>query len=126
MVQDKIRDMKLQYENEMLVQNLPIEFLYMMTYLKTLQYSSCPDYHYLDQLLSSLLIKSGGMNILSKGLVAYFQIGTPETPFDWETEESAADAIKLDTSVSHQYQLILINLVQCGFEISNFKGGEGL
>jgi hypothetical protein len=26
-------------------------------------------------------------------------LGAPETPFDWETEESAAEAIKIDTSV---------------------------
>lgn len=89
--------MKALYENEMLVQSLPIEFLYMMTYLKTLQYSSTPDYHYLDQLLSSLFIKSGGAPPFV--IVILMQLGTPETPFDWETEEVATENIKLDTSV---------------------------
>lgn len=68
-----------------------------MIYLKTLQYSSKPDYAYLDTLFSSLFVKTGGM--VGVFCVMYNFLGTPTTPFDWETPESALIAVELERKV---------------------------
>lgn len=78
---DRIRDIKLQYNNEKLVRGLPLEFLKFVTYVKTLRYESTPDYDFLDGLMLSLLQKNNG---------------TDATPFDWETEEEARANIELE------------------------------
>jgi hypothetical protein len=78
---DRIRDIKLQYNNEKLVRGLPLEFLKFVTYVKTLRYESTPDYDFLDGLMLSLLQKNNGSD---------------STPFDWETEEEARANIELE------------------------------
>jgi serine/threonine protein kinase len=80
---DRIRDIKLQYNNEKLVRGLPLEFLKFVTYVKTLRYESLPDYDFLDGLMLSLLHKNNG---------------NEATPYDWETEEEARANIELERS----------------------------
>jgi len=69
---DKVRDMKIQYNNEKLVRGLPEEFMKFMNHIKGLKFESRPDYDLLHGLLKSLFERNGG---------------TKTTPFDWETEE---------------------------------------
>eukprot|EP01126_Amoeba_proteus_P017684 TRINITY_DN1863_c0_g2_i12.p1 TRINITY_DN1863_c0_g2~~TRINITY_DN1863_c0_g2_i12.p1 ORF type:complete len:317 (-),score=50.83 TRINITY_DN1863_c0_g2_i12:835-1785(-) len=57
---DKLREIKQDYDNEWLLYGLPKEFLWMMAYLKSLQYASCPDYNYLDFLIACCFVKHGG------------------------------------------------------------------
>jgi len=78
---DRIRDIKVQYHNEKLVRGLPLEFLKIVTYLKTLKYESTPDYDFLDGLMLGLFQKNNGK---------------ADTPFDWETEEEAKLGIDLE------------------------------
>eukprot|EP01125_Pyxidicula_operculata_P004186 TRINITY_DN1614_c0_g1_i2.p1 TRINITY_DN1614_c0_g1~~TRINITY_DN1614_c0_g1_i2.p1 ORF type:complete len:331 (+),score=35.13 TRINITY_DN1614_c0_g1_i2:117-1109(+) len=67
---DKVKDMKMQYNNEKLLRGLPDEFMKFMNHIKTLRYESRPDYEYLHSILLSLFVRTGGHKL---------------TPFDWET-----------------------------------------
>uniref|UniRef100_A0A6B2L871 non-specific serine/threonine protein kinase n=1 Tax=Arcella intermedia TaxID=1963864 RepID=A0A6B2L871_9EUKA len=72
---DKVRDMKMQYNNEKLVRGLPEEFMKFMNHLKTLKYETRPDYDLLHGLLKTLFERNGGSNT---------------TPFDWESAEQVS------------------------------------
>jgi len=78
---DKVRDVKVQYYNEKLVRGLPLEFLKIVTYLKTLKYETEPDYDFLDGLMLGLFQKSGGK---------------PDSPYDWETPDESRIGIELE------------------------------
>lgn len=105
--QDRIRDIKRRYDNEKLVRGLPTEFLYYMIYLKTLHYSSRPDYPYLDSLFSSLFVRTGGMKYILHFLIL-IGVGTDTTPYDWETLEEAIQACELEKQVSCKLTHLLI------------------
>jgi len=77
---DKVRDMKMQYNNEKLVRGLPEEFMKFMNHIKGLKYESRPDYDLLHSLLKSLFERNGG---------------TKTTPFDWESEEHVANVLSV-------------------------------
>jgi len=70
---DNVRDMKIQYNNEKLVRNLPDEFLKFMNHIKELRYEDRPDYEYLHGLMQGLFNKHGG--------------DTQTFLFDWEKDE---------------------------------------
>jgi len=73
---DRVRDMKLQYNNEKLVRGLPEEFQNWLEHIKSLRYESRPDYSYLHNLLLKLFGRHGG---------------TGKTPYDWESDADVDD-----------------------------------
>eukprot|EP01095_Lingulamoeba_sp_RSL-Kostka_P009247 TRINITY_DN3185_c0_g2_i1.p1 TRINITY_DN3185_c0_g2~~TRINITY_DN3185_c0_g2_i1.p1 ORF type:complete len:360 (-),score=83.43 TRINITY_DN3185_c0_g2_i1:234-1313(-) len=66
---DKVGEMKLKYNNDELVADLPHEFLLFMQHLQTLTYEDRPNYSFLNTLLSDLFNSLGG---------------DESTQFDWE------------------------------------------
>jgi len=69
---DKVRDMKLQYNNEKLVRGLPDQFLQWLNHIRQLRYEDKPDYDLLHNLLKQLLVSNSG---------------SPTTPYDWESSD---------------------------------------
>jgi tau tubulin kinase len=72
---DKVRDMKLQYNNEKLVRGLPDPFLQWLNHIRQLRYEDKPDYDLLHNLLKNLFVGNGG---------------SVATPYDWEADDTDA------------------------------------
>jgi len=85
---DKVRDMKMQFNQDKLVRGLPEEFLKFMNHLHTLNYESIPDYELLHQLFKNLFEKGQSCN--------------HQTPFDWEPPEDAANSPKYVYALSDE------------------------
>lgn len=72
LVLDNVRDMKILYNNEKLVRNLPEEFLKFMNHIKELRYEDRPDYEFLHGLMQTLYESN---------------LGDDDTLFDWEVQQ---------------------------------------
>eukprot|EP01128_Nolandella_sp_AFSM9_P000619 TRINITY_DN10770_c0_g1_i1.p1 TRINITY_DN10770_c0_g1~~TRINITY_DN10770_c0_g1_i1.p1 ORF type:complete len:386 (-),score=67.45 TRINITY_DN10770_c0_g1_i1:108-1265(-) len=70
---DKVRDLKVQYNNERLVRGLPEAFHKWLNHVKSLKFESRPNYKMLHNVLKELYETSGG---------------GPLTPLDWEDVEA--------------------------------------
>eukprot|EP01120_Amphizonella_sp_Union-15-10_P016808 TRINITY_DN9092_c0_g1_i1.p1 TRINITY_DN9092_c0_g1~~TRINITY_DN9092_c0_g1_i1.p1 ORF type:complete len:416 (+),score=60.69 TRINITY_DN9092_c0_g1_i1:31-1248(+) len=79
---DNVRDLKVLYNNEKLVRNMPEEFLKFMSHIKELRYEDRPNYDMLQNLMRNLFEANGG---------------DKNTLFDWEIQPRVVSA-RLETS----------------------------
>ena len=80
---DQIGELKIQYNNNELVSDLPSEFLLFMEHLQTLRYLDKPDYNYLFNLMQDL----------SNRILV-----DDNTPFDWEKDSNLSNTSTSSTT----------------------------
>jgi serine/threonine protein kinase len=66
---DKVRDLKLAFMNDKLVEGLPSQFNKILEHIQSLKWADRPNYRLVHSLLQAMYIAEGG---------------TPDTPYDWE------------------------------------------
>ena len=74
---DKVRDIKLEYRDERLVQELPAEFLRILEHIQSLKWADRPNYRLIHHLLNTMYIREGGQ---------------ANTPYDWEIPRAVSQA----------------------------------
>jgi hypothetical protein len=92
--QDKVRDIKVQFNNKKLVKGLPDTFLTLFTYISTLKYDTCPDYDMLLNLFQKTFQELGGfvaLRDIDPGL------GDDNSHYDWENDKEFAIIKKLES-----------------------------